>query len=370
MAGSVEKNKLEGLSTLLKVGLRLTSERDLDHLLQMIIEETTSVMDAERSSLFLTDLRTNEMWAKIAQGVDVIEIRFPVGVGIAGTVGQTGEIINIPDAYKDSRFNPEFDQKTGFRTTSILCVPMKNMLGKIIGAIQVLNKKSGTFRDDDESLLLALASQAAVAIENADLYTKLNELNSSLEEKVEERTAELVEANENLTSVNKKLEEISTTDSLTQVFNRRYFMERLTHEVKRVSRYGPGLSLLMIDIDHFKKVNDSHGHHGGDAVLAGIARVLKEALRETDLFARYGGEEFVVIATATESPGARTLAERLRKCVEDAHVEYDGKRIKVTISIGISTWKPSIKEDHEALIRQADAALYRAKDQGRNRVGA
>ncbi|HAK58946.1 MAG TPA: hypothetical protein DCO77_01005, partial [Nitrospiraceae bacterium] len=161
-----------------------------------------------------------------------------------------------------------------------------------------------------------------------------------------------------------------TIDPLTGLYNRRWLDRMLTRMMHRYGSGGPGLSLLMIDIDHFKKVNDSHGHHGGDAVLAGIARVLKEALRETDLFARYGGEEFVVIATATEAPGARTLAERLRKCVEDAHVEYDGKRIKVTVSIGISTWKPLIKEDHEALIRQADAALYRAKDQGRNRVGA
>lgn len=360
----------ERLSILLKVGLRLTAERDIERLLRMIIEETTSVLDAERSSLFLIDRDRNEMWAKIAQGVDVIEIRFPVGVGIAGAVGKTGEIINIPDAYHDSRFNPAFDKKTGYHTRSILCVPMKNMHGEIIGAIQVLNKKSGLFQGDDESLLTALAAQAAVAIENADLYRKLSVLNLSLEQKVEERTAELTSANEILSALNKELEEISITDGLTQIFNRRYFMDRLRQEVKRVSRYGPPASILMIDIDHFKKVNDTYGHQAGDVVLSGTAQLIKGKLRETDLFARYGGEEFVLIATATEQPGALILAERLRAHIEKAEFEHLARRIRVTVSIGLSTWNPSLKDDFEELIRLADAALYRAKEQGRNRVCA
>jgi diguanylate cyclase (GGDEF)-like protein len=360
--------KTERFSSLLKIGLRLTSERSLDRLLLMIIEETTAVMDAERSSLFLIDTEKKEMWAKIAQGVDVVEIRFPLGLGIAGTVGKTGELINIPDAYEDPRFNPEFDRKTGFRTKSILCVPMKNMRGDLIGAIQVLNKKSGDFRTDDETLLSALASQAAVAIENADLYRQLHVLNLSLEKKVEGRTAELVQANARLSELNKELEEISITDGLTLVYNRRYFMDRFRQEVKRVSRYGPPVSLLMIDIDNFKKVNDTYGHQAGDVVLAGVAGLIKSKLRETDLIARYGGEEFCLIATGTEPPGALILAERIRKLVEDATFEHGGNSLRVTISIGIGTWEPALKEDSEELVRRADIALYRAKQQGRNRT--
>jgi diguanylate cyclase (GGDEF)-like protein len=308
------------------------------------------------------------MWAKIAQGVDVVEIRFPVGVGIAGTVGKTGEIINIPEAYEDARFNPEFDKQTGFRTRSILCIPLKNIVGETIGAIQVLNKKSGAFERDDEAILTALAAQASVAIDNADLYKKLNELNFSLENKIRERTADLIRANERLSVLNKELEEIAITDGLTQAFNCQYFMERIKQEVKRADRYGTSVSLLMIDIDHFKKVNDTRGHQAGDAVLSGVVRVIKECLRETDLFARYGGEEFCLIATAMGLADAMVLAERVRALIEDAEFPYGAHRLKVTISIGVSAWQPDLKDDYEQMIRRADLALYQAKEGGRNRV--
>lgn len=364
----IQNIKPERLSILLKVGMRLAAERNLDRLLAMIIEETTAVMGAERSSLFLIDAEKNEMWAKIAQGVEVVEIRFPVGVGIAGTVGKTGEIINIPDAYRDGRFNPEFDKKTGFRTRSILCAPLKNILGETIGAIQVLNKQTGMFEQDDETLLTALSAQASVAIDNADLYKKLNELNLSLEHKVKERTADLIRANERLSALNKELEEISITDGLTRTFNRQHFMDRIRLEVKRAHRYGANVSLLMMDIDHFKNVNDTFGHQAGDAVLAGVAARIRERLRETDLFARYGGEEFCVLAMAMDQGEAFTLAEKLREIIAGAAFEYSGRNIQITISIGVAAWRPSLRENFEELIRLADDALYAAKDQGRNRV--
>ncbi len=364
----IQHIKPERLSILLKVGMRLAAERNLDRLLAMIIDETTAVMGAERSSLFLVDSERKEMWAKIAQGVEQSEIRFPVGVGIAGTVGKTGEVINIAEAYDDPRFNPEFDKKTGFRTHSILCVPLKNIVGETIGAIQVLNKMSGPFEKDDESLLTALAAQASIAIENADLNKKLNELNLVLESKVRERTAEITLANERLTALNKELEEITITDGLTQIYNRQFFMLRIRQEVKRAHRYGTHVSLLMLDIDYFKKVNDTYGHQAGDAVLAGVTGLIKSVLRETDLFARYGGEEFCLIAMAMDIDEALLLAARMRALVEKAEFPHGIDRIKVTVSIGVCMWSPDIRENADELIRRADVALYRAKDLGRNRV--
>jgi len=160
--------KSEKLMVLLEVGRKLASNMDLDSLLELIIKQTTQVMNADRSSLFLVDKKTRELWSKIAEGT--AEIRFPIGKGIAGYVAQTGEIINIPDAYADPRFNPEVDKKTGYRTKTILCVPLKTTDGEIVGVIQVLNKKGkGNIftKEEDEAILLALAGQAAVAITNA-----------------------------------------------------------------------------------------------------------------------------------------------------------------------------------------------------------
>jgi diguanylate cyclase (GGDEF)-like protein len=308
------------------------------------------------------------MWAKIAQGVETVEIRFPVGVGIAGSVGKTGEIVNIPDAYQDPRFNPEFDRKTGYRTRSILCIPMKNLQGDVIGAIQVLNKKTGVFQPEDEALLAALAAQAAIAIDNADLYNKLHELNLSLERKVQERTADLVRANERLSVLNRELEESAITDGLTQIYNRGYFMDRLQQEVKRAQRYGTPVSLLLFDLDHFKKINDTFGHQAGDAVLVGVANTVKPRLRETDLFARYGGEEFCLIATAMHQADAVVLAELLRERIAAAEYEYGSRRITVTVSMGVGAWRPEMRDDFEELIKQADQSMYRAKAAGRNRV--
>lgn len=161
-----ETKKAEKLRVLLEVGRRLASNMDLDSLLELIIEQTTIVMEADRSSLFLVDKKTQELWSKIAQGAQ--EIRFPIGKGIAGYVAKTGKIINIKDAYKDKRFNPEVDKRTGYRTKTILCAPLTTTTGEIVGVVQVLNKKGDQiFTDFDEEMLLALAGQAAVAITNA-----------------------------------------------------------------------------------------------------------------------------------------------------------------------------------------------------------
>jgi diguanylate cyclase (GGDEF)-like protein len=124
----------------------------------------------------------------------------------------------------------------------------------------------------------------------------------------------------------------------------------------------------MLDIDHFKKVNDTYGHLAGDTVLAGVARVIAKKLRDTDLLGRYGGEEFTLLATPMEYTGAIQLAERIRALVEGHEFTYDAHRIKVTVSIGVSTWQPSMKDNYEEMVRQADSALYSAKEAGRNRV--
>ncbi|MFL5350681.1 MAG: GAF and HD-GYP domain-containing protein [Hyalangium sp.] len=168
--------RLQKLTSILDVTKAMSAERDLDLLLPLIIYEASKVVEADRCSLFILDRERNELWSKVAQG-SKNEIRLPVGSGIAGQVAQTGAPINIPDAYADDRFNRSFDISSGYRTHTILCVPMRDANGDVTGVIQALNKRGGRIFDaEDEELLLALGAQAAGAIENALLHEEINRL--------------------------------------------------------------------------------------------------------------------------------------------------------------------------------------------------
>lgn len=177
-----------------EVSRALSEEGDLDALLSLIMRKVTELMDADRSTLYLLSEDGRWLWSKVVQGDERVEIRLEVGEGIAGWVAETREIVNIPDAYADQRFQPAVDLKSGYRTRSILSVPMLGALGGLVGVLQVLNKSDGPFTQPDEELLMALASQAAIAIENAKLYHSLVSQNQELQRArrdLERRTREL-----------------------------------------------------------------------------------------------------------------------------------------------------------------------------------
>ena len=166
----------------------------------------------------------------------------------------------------------------------------------------------------------------------------------------------------------KKLLVLATTDVLTKLPNRRQFLTRLKEEFDRAQRFGnQRCSVLMLDLDHFKQINDTHGHAMGDAVLKHIAQLMRKAFRKIDMAARVGGEEFAVILPGSDLAAAQTSAERLRELVAKTPLVQDGKTISVTVSIGVATMVPSDSEADQTLIR-ADEALYRAKENGRNQV--
>jgi diguanylate cyclase len=169
-----------------------------------------------------------------------------------------------------------------------------------------------------------------------------------------------------LASYEQKLVEMNVKDGLTGIFNRRYFQTRLNEEYQRHKRYDTKLSLIMFDIDFFKKVNDTHGHQCGDAVLQTVASKTTSIIRQTDCLARYGGEEFCCLLPQTELTDAVTLAERLRQLIEKQVIVYQEKNVNVTISLGVSDLKP--EDSAEAFLKKADQALYQAKNSGRNRV--
>ncbi|HZH04169.1 MAG TPA: GGDEF domain-containing protein [Myxococcaceae bacterium] len=162
--------------------------------------------------------------------------------------------------------------------------------------------------------------------------------------------------------------ESATRDGLTRIFNKKYFVDALHKEFAYCMRHAGSLSLLMFDVDHFKRINDSHGHLAGDLVLQRVAQRLSESVRTEDLLARYGGEEFALLLRESAEERAFVCAERCRRAVDGAEFSYDGTPIRVTISVGVATLFHSTVAQPEDLIAEADKYLYRAKEGGRNRV--
>ncbi|MEE2665797.1 MAG: diguanylate cyclase [Myxococcota bacterium] len=182
-----------------------------------------------------------------------------------------------------------------------------------------------------------------------------------------ERTNQQLRANnDELQQANQVLEQLSITDGLTKLHNHRYFQDLLVHESKRLERTGAPLSLMLIDLDDFKQLNDRYGHAAGDQVLSRLAELLNRAIRETDMLARYGGEEFVVLSSGTDLAGACVLAEKIRLTIEQSAFAIDDRvePLQVTVSIGVALFRGCSKR----MFRAADSALYRAKDQGKNCV--
>ncbi len=193
-------------------------------------------------------------------------------------------------------------------------------------------------------------------------YEQMNRELVAAKRRAEELAVQLAEAN-------RKLEEMANLDGLTKIFNRRVFQNLITKEFYRSNRYGHPLSCIMIDLDHFKRINDTQGHLVGDQVLKEVASLLEANLRKSDTLARYGGEEFVVISPEADHEAAAFIAEKLRRSVEENVFDIEGRSIRITISLGVATLsKDSKLECEEELILHADRNLYQAKNRGRNRV--
>jgi diguanylate cyclase (GGDEF)-like protein len=179
------------------------------------------------------------------------------------------------------------------------------------------------------------------------------------------RLKELYEA---VQEKNRQLQDLANKDGLTGLYNHRYFHEQLSKDFLHAKRYDEFLSCVLLDIDYFKKFNDTHGHQTGDVVLSTLGRVIKDSIRDGDLAARYGGEEFSLVLYHADGPAAYQVAERLRQMVESHEVHDKGNVLHVTISVGIATFPSGQIRDSKELIECADKALYKAKENGRNRV--
>jgi len=167
------RKQVDRLSLLIEASKIVNSAIDIDKLLGLILDVAARSINADRGTLYMLDKQVDELWSRVAQGNNIIEIRLPVGKGLAGYVAQTGEVVNIADAYKDARFNPEIDKKSGYKTRNVLCMPMRDKEGKIFGVFQFLNKREGPFGPEDESFIDALSVHASIALENARLAREM-----------------------------------------------------------------------------------------------------------------------------------------------------------------------------------------------------
>ncbi|EFL52606.1 serine/threonine protein kinase [Solidesulfovibrio fructosivorans JJ]] len=248
------------------------------------------------------------------------------------------------------------------KPASLCCLPII-LQNEVRGLLYLENAATrGAFRKDRLQLLNILAGQAAISMENARVYNELNEMNCNLETLVRARTAELHAKNKELNRKNLALQRLSTTDQLTGVYNRRSIEDRLRHEIEHCRDNESSLAIILLDVDCFKDVNDTFGHNVGDTVLVDIAVTIGRNVRSTDFFGRWGGEEFMVVVSEFVS-NVLPFAERLRKVLEKKRHPTAGK---VTASLGVALYLPG--ETPSQFVSRADQALYRAKENGRNRV--
>jgi diguanylate cyclase (GGDEF)-like protein len=253
-------------------------------------------------------------------------LRTTSGEGLTGRVMSTGRALRIGDLRAAPELEPP-DQ----RIRAFVGVPL-DVYGAVEGVLAVESHTADAFTGDDERLLRAIAAQVAVALESARLY------------------------------------ELAMVDGLTGLYVRRYFDARLAEEVERSRRFGTEFSVVMMDIDDFKKLNDTHGHPVGDRLLRAVAEGVRKQMRAVDTAARYGGEEFAMILPRTAMLDAYNQAERVRREIEELHVTAGDEVLRATASFGIASFPESGATSGEALVQLADTALYRAKRTGKNRV--
>ncbi len=334
------KRYLKEIDALNTAAKRLIPVKEPDMLYETILESSVHLAGAEKGSLMLVEDDASCLTVKAAKGIHKrlqSEIRIMEGEGVAGWVLREGMPLIVEDIRKNEW---GFTERSKYRTSSFISIPLK--IGeKTIGVLNISDKLTGeVFSEEDFLLLRSFASYASIALERSNYY-----------------------------SLAGQLKELSITDSLTGLFNRRYFEERFFEEIHRSERHSLSFSLAMLDIDDFKLFNDSEGHLAGDEVLKYIANMAKECLRVSDVIARFGGEEFTIIMPQTEKDEALLVAERIRNSIKENFPQAWNlfPRSALTVSIGIATF-PHDGKDRRELIRYADKALYRAKMEGKDRT--
>ncbi len=317
------------LSFFVDIGKAISSSTSINEILKKVMEQIGEIFTPINWSLLLVDRKANELIFKIAVGNAADKLqgkRIPLKTGITGWIVATGQPVIIQDVKTDKRFDASLDKMTGFTTKSLIGVPLKTG-NKVIGVIELINKLNGQlFTPFEMKILSTIADFAAIAIEKA-FYIQA-------------------------------MRRISMQDYLTGLLNRRSLDSIIKHEIERSKRFLTPLSILIIDIDDFKKINDTYGHLKGDDVLIFFANLLKRNVRQVDYVARFGGDEFTVVMPDTPVEQAESVKERIL-CDLKLSCE-NNKTLPFAVSIGLCSSGP---EDVENILQATDMDLYENKEQ-------
>jgi diguanylate cyclase (GGDEF)-like protein len=333
------KRQIERLSLFHEVGKSLFSTLDLQKVLQTIMQKISDLLQPDTWSLLMVEEKTQDLYFEIALGLGaekLREVHLRLGEGIAGAAAEHGVPVLVEDIRRDNRFSPGIDELVQGDAYSVLCVPVISQQ-QILGVFELVNclgKRS--FSEEDIPILGSLAEYAAIALENARYVQRIHAL--------------------------------TIMDDCTALYNARHLNFVLDAEIYRSDRYGYEFSLVFIDLDHFKQVNDVYGHLVGSKLLWTIGAILKGNLRLIDYAFRYGGDEFVVLLPQTNKQNALRVARRLKRLLASkVFFEEENLNIKVTASIGVAAF-PADGRTPKDILRKADEAMYVVKNSTRNNI--
>jgi diguanylate cyclase (GGDEF)-like protein len=335
-----ELNKLKKrLKVFEDLARTLTSRLEPREVLQAIMAKVQELLTPQNWSLLLVDSEGENLRFEMAfgEGSEVLlggTLR--MGEGIAGSVAVSGEPVLISDVRSDPRFAQKFDHMTSFETRSIICVPMKAG-DRAVGVIELINMMDGQLFDEDDMYALAtIAEYGAIALENANSY--------------------------------KKIQRLVISDEHTTLFNARHLHESLDRGLEAALGDGSKLSLIFLDLDHFKSINDTWGYQAGSKLLREVGLLLRSSVRSGDIPVRYGGDEFIIILPGTPKEEAISFAREIRnKLNYNDFLKSDGLRVNLTASFGVATF-PDDARTKDELLSKSDTAMYDVKESGRDSV--
>ncbi|MEM6532241.1 MAG: sensor domain-containing diguanylate cyclase [Myxococcota bacterium] len=331
---------LDYFHLLTEVGKTLTSTLKREELIDNLLRSVSQLMEPQDWSLLLLDPESQELYFDVVVGAaadSIKHIRLPIGEGIAGWVAEQRKPAVVADTQKDPRFSRRVDEASQLQTQSVLAVPLISR-DQVLGVLELIRTAEDPepYTEEDLEVLLPFADFVAIALENVNAF--------------------------------QRVEDMTLVDEWTGLHNARFLQQALPQEVHRAERYQHALSVLFIDLDRFKLVNDTHGHSVGSALLRVIARFIESNTRDTDRTARYGGDEFVILAPHIDKDGAMLLGTRLVEQLQEATFKAGSvDKLSVSASIGVASFPDDAKSADE-LLDAADRAMYASKAAGRGRV--